>query len=367
MEQRNHLLWNALKNLGEVYTMCWKLPVENPTDRIQSSYMALPGHLTRFLKLPFEIIWNFFYDDPSKCLPFAYEFIDNPYKDIRFDIVVCRYIGPAAKLHLWKVAPLFVDIDDHPIEVYDTRDKYKVPVYKRFIARCLRMCSLYLVVKKMKGGWVANAFHIKNFNKENIFYLPNLPFLPSDKYGIASRRENYLLFVGRMNYQPNYMGVDSFLKNIWPSVSAKFPLLQFRIVGAKAPDEYVEKWKAIANVEYMGFAENLEPVYEKCLAAVVPIEQGSGTCIKTLESLAYSRLCLSTPFGARGLDKNEKDKTNGVLIFHNTQEFIDLLSDVIMNEEVRTDMELEAHDYLYANYGIGRFEGAVTECIVTRD
>lgn len=361
-EQRTNLLWNELKKIGDVYTLCYKNPVDNPNDRIQYRWSALTGRLKRKLYGILEFLWDFIYKDSEKCLPVPYEFIDNPYSNVKFDIVVCRYIQPAARLHLWNIAPLYVDVDDHPLELFDTRDKYRIPVAKRFLARCLQRYMVAKVAENMTGGWVANENHKSFFyNKKRIVYLPNIPFLPSGKYSVDSSREGYLFFVGLMSYRPNYLGIDNFLMNVWPIVYKEFPSLRFNIAGKNAPSEYVSKWNSVPNVEYLGFVDDIEVLYEKCLAAVVPIEQGSGTCIKTLESMAHSRLCLSTPFGARGLDISECH--DGLLIYNDAVQFVELLKNKVMNTQMRLSSERNLKDLIEKKYSIENFSKSVRLCL----
>lgn len=364
--QRTNFLWSALNQVGDVYTLCYRNPVENSDDRIVYCWSAFTGRFRRKIGVILDSIWNYFSPFPDKCLPIPYTIVDNPYKNVHFDLVVCRYMQPAARFHLWNIAPLIVDVDDYPLETYDTRDKYLIGRTMRPIARLLRKYMVRKVEGKMSAAWIANIDHKDKLSKKNnIYYLPNIPIYPQNNYNPNSCRDDYLLFVGVLSYRPNYLGVDNFLENIWPSVNKAHPNIKFYIVGDKASDEYVCKWKKMPNVFYLGFVKDLGPLYEKCLASVVPIDQGSGTCIKTLEAQAYSRLCLSTIFGARGhsVNSNSTERQHGILVYDNADSFLNLLNDIVLDREKRLLLENKSFKYVKDNYSLEVFRNIVTDCV----
>lgn len=158
-----------------------------------------------------------------------------------------------------------------------------------------------------------------------------------------------------MQYQPNYMGIDKFVNEIWPSVHKTYPWLQYFIGGKNAPKAYADKWNLTPGVKYLGFVNNLNALYEYCLATVVPIDQGSGTCIKTLESLAYSRVCLARPFGTRGIEKEATNGFNGLHIFQNAKEFLSLLKEKVLNRKARYSQETAACQFIHTYYSKDAF------------
>ena len=93
---------------------------------------------------------------------------------------------------------------------------------------------------------------------------------------------------------------------------------------------------------------------------MVPIDVGSGACIKVLESLAYSRLCLSTEFGARGIPSDDlaSDKC-GVFIYRDASEFLCLIDRVVKDAAWRENHEQLAREYVASRYTREHFDEQV--------
>ena len=112
----------------------------------------------------------------------------------------------------------------------------------------------------------------------------------------------------------------------------------------------------MAGVKVLGYVEDLVPIYENCLASVVPVDSGGGTCIKTLESLAYGRICLSTQFGARGFNKGDIAKNNlGLFIYEMADEFLRYLHQMINDEVARENFERANVAYFESHYSFNSF------------
>lgn len=349
--QRTNMLWNTLQQIGDVYAICYYQANCRLTDRIVASRFASPKGWRNLCNRFFNKFWFLFDKDAVKMYPFGYKFAyEKPFGDIKFDAVVCRYVEPAAMLHLWKIAPLYVDFDDDPIQAFKTRDALRLPKWKRPMALLLLRLIVRIVKHKMTAGWIANPEQSSVFKKRPILPLNNIPHFPSKGYNPNSEREPYIFSVGFMEYPPNYLGVDEFVHTIWKPLHEQYPNQHYLIVGKGAPKEYVERWNQTPGVKYMGFVEDLESIYEKALATVVAVDSGSGTCIKTLESLAHSRVCLSRPFGARGLEKIVANKSIGLFVFETINDFEHLFKKHVMDESHRVTEEKTGFDYCKLNY-----------------
>ncbi len=363
--QRTNLLWKALNDIGDVYTVCYYPKEGKITNKIYAVNILPPSGKRSYINRIIKRLWNFFDKNGNKILPIPSEFsIKDPYHNIKFDVVVCRYIDPAAIFHLWKIAPLYIDVDDHPIEAFNTRDKLNLKYWQQPFALLLQKLKFRIIQKKTEGGWIANPEQVKlcKFNKDTIA-LKNIPNSPSLEYKINSKRKKYIFSIGFMEYQPNYMGIDKFISEIWYSVHIKYPDLEFYIAGKGAPFQYTKKWESCEGVKYLGYVDNLEPLYENSLATVVAIDQGSGTCIKTLESLSYSRVCLSRPFGIRGIEKDVANGYYGLYVYNNCEEFISLLEKYVLNPIEREEKERNASLFIKKYYSESSFFESVKSVI----
>jgi glycosyltransferase involved in cell wall biosynthesis len=112
-------------------------------------------------------------------------------------------------------------------------------------------------------------------------------------------------------------------------------------------------------VTKLGVVEDrLEEYYAKSKVVIIPILEGSGLSIKTIESLAQGRAVVTTPVGARGLA-------------HDPDAFvqIDMLSDpggtaraileLLGSELLRKRLQRTAQDYYRRHFGRDRYFNAM--------
>ena len=278
-QQRTHFLWKALRELGEVTVCCPK---------------ARPNEL--FLKLTKLIRW-----------PFRSEREVREYLGIgngRFDIVVTRYMENASSFAAWKLGPLYIDIDDMPIQAFDRVEGKRLPAFMRPLCRLLLMWAQNYVLRKCAGAWV-----VKEEDKSALprglksAVLPNLARHPSKSYERAGKQEKMLMTVGLMGYEPNSEGVEWFVDNIWPAVHARYPELTYEIAGGGMPERLKAKFATVPNVKVLGFVDDPDVVYSRASAVVAPILSGAGTCIKVMEALLRGRKVLATDVACRGYDE----------------------------------------------------------------
>lgn len=372
-DQRGNYLWKSLCEISNVYSIqiSWD-DSRYIGDNIYRIHFIYPEKISSFKVFIQKI--QFALNVRLGCLnlgPYRMSLekdIIEVFKDIKFDAIVCRYINTVSSYKLWRYnIPIFVDIDDHPLQVQRTLYlSGKNKVFK-FLFEQYTKFQLRLVEYKIFGGWIANESQAHSIrSKTPIQALHNLPIGPSRNYDyLKEERQNYLFTIGYMGYKPNYGGVETFIKEIWPSIHNRFPGLKYYIGGMDAPQDYVDRWNSFEGVEYLGFVENLEKLYENSLASVVPVYSGGGTCIKTLESFAHSRVCISSPFGARGLEKYFDSKDIGLFIYNDTNTFIKILEQEVFDKSKRQINETNAKNFLDKNYSYENFKESVKNVLDT--
>lgn len=361
--QRSRLVYDALCKIGNVYVLNVKKLQLLPQTGIKRVVNA---------------VWQRLVINPcGECLVPAYPFplrwsIEKLFPDVRFDVVVARYLFHVGMLSLWHVSPrLYVDIDDHPMQVFETIYGKNFKFAKRMWSRFVNGLFYKFVLKKLAGCWIANPDQVEMVMPYcKCMALENIPFAQSlnsnpKNYCKAARpehsvKEEFLFTVGLMRYAPNYLGIDSFLNNVWPAVLSKYPELKYKIVGAGVPEKFLKSWSLIKNVEVLGYVDDLSELYNTCVATVVPVTSGSGTCIKTLESMLYSKICISTPFGARGLPADVLiDGRTGVVVYNSAEEFVSAVDRIRTDKCWLKESENAAANFVVKNYSRKKFEDTV--------
>jgi len=121
----------------------------------------------------------------------------------------------------------------------------------------------------------------------------------------ASPRANRIIFVGQMSWFPNHDGVVWFLQDILPRIVQARPDAQFALVGKNAGLQVPPP--VAANVQLLGFVDDLVPVMQEAAVYVVPLRAGSGTRLKVLEAMAFGKAIVTTHIGSEGIALDDGD------------------------------------------------------------
>ena len=133
-----------------------------------------------------------------------------------------------------------------------------------------------------------------------ILVVPNgVPVLP--RANPADEEPDTLLFVGTLSWPPNEDAVRFLHDAILPRLRARRPGVRMLVIGRNPSAEL----RALADGDRLRIddtVDDLTEAYARSAVVVVPIRQGSGTRLKTLEALARGKAVVSTPVGSEGLE-----------------------------------------------------------------
>ena len=362
-EQRANLLYKALQNIANVYV----IQTSDRDEQVNSKYWRLRISNQTGIKRILNSIWIRFIcllcsypRCPYLLFPLRMD-VNQAYPNVKFDAVVVRYLSNVNALHLWNMGPLYVDVDDHPLQVFETSFGWRISAFQRMLGRVIHQFFVWLPLRKAAGVWVSNPeqLHLVS-NFKNAAVLRNIPCEVRNSCSRTAVDARYLFTVGLMSYPPNYEGVDAFICEIWPKVRKLHPNMIYVVVGKGVPGYLAKKWSSTDGVRLAGFVEDLDSMYSDALATVVPIISGGGTCIKTLESLAKGRVCFSTKFGARGIPLHEITKKDlGLLVYTSADDFLRLLDNVVSNYTWRWKVEENSISYINEKYSYASFMAEV--------
>jgi len=114
------------------------------------------------------------------------------------------------------------------------------------------------------------------------------------------KEENWLAFLGKMNYYPNEDAAIFFANEVFPLLRNKDKSLKFVVIGAH-PTRRVQALRKIQGVEVTGFVDDPYKYLEKAKVVVAPMRFGAGVQNKILEAMALRRPVVTTSKGARGI------------------------------------------------------------------
>jgi glycosyltransferase involved in cell wall biosynthesis len=106
-----------------------------------------------------------------------------------------------------------------------------------------------------------------------------------------------VLFFGRLDYEPNELGFERFLREGWPLLHGRRADASLRLVGGGASPKLRAAASSTPGVEVVGFAEDLVAEIASCDVLVVPLWAGGGTRLKVLEAMAATIPIVGTSLG----------------------------------------------------------------------
>lgn len=132
--------------------------------------------------------------------------------------------------------------------------------------------------------------------------LPNVVRLqepPPDLPQLIPDEPFRFLFIGTMDYYPNFDGYYWFCTEVLPVLRHMAPA---KFIVEVAGFGSAGRLKPFESVCLTGEVPDVRPLYERAHAAIVPLRAGGGTRIKILEAFAWGRPVISTTIGAEGIE-----------------------------------------------------------------
>ena len=316
-QQRTHIIWKGLRTVGDVWTVV-PVPHKWQEERDEQNHIYKVCLERRYSIGWFvqRLVFRLF---PQVAFPFGLKTALPGGVPVP-DVCVARTLWVAARFGMWRIAPLFVDVDDTP-----TVDFKLANPHKRFKSWLLKKWQNWICTKA-KLLWVPDPEQIEGLNPFRAAHLPNIPIGDISPVDRSKVDPNRLLFLGYLAHRPNVVALDWFLENFWNELKNRFPGLKLDVVGGGLPEEYKAKWSIFQDVALHGFIQDVVPFFERSLALVTPMRIGSGTCIKVLESLARGVPIISTSQGLRGIGESNRVAANGIYAFSTCDELVGALS-----------------------------------------
>ncbi len=154
-----------------------------------------------------------------------------------------------------------------------------------------------------------------------------------------------LSFIGSLDWMPNLEGLTWFLENAWQTIIEKHPNITLHIAGRNTPD-WLHK-KAMQNVIIHGEVEDAREFITAHPIMIVPLLSGSGMRVKILESMALSRVTITTTLGLEGIDAEADTE---VLIADTVEDFVQQISFCVENENVLAQIGARARTFIEEHF-----------------
>ena len=277
----------------------------------------------------------------------------------RYSLIVGKDLNPICKLSIPDNMPTIVDLDDWG-KTYSSEGEISLHMILGLIKK---RYGLFLARRQLKRFGAFFFVSKRDRDREPRLLsglLPNIPFsVPGHPVEPASGKN--ILFVGALWYAPNVDGVNHFIEHCWQRVRSVVPDATLTLVG-EAPPAARKKWDDVAGVRAVGFVENLGDAYRSASFSIAPVYFGGGTNIKIIESLAFSRACITTPHGA-GAFADDLVARGGLAVAQSDAEFSELCIFMLTHPEERDKQASIGFSEVMVAYNKSVFENAVIRLV----
>jgi len=228
-----------------------------------------------------------------------------------YDVIVSRYLWPAAHLGLGEGVPLVIDIDDFDSQKFDSQmtvedwSAAKRAWWRRRVRQIRRFELRYL--RQAEHAFVAKPQDAQGIIGTPTSLLPNVPYLERDAAPAPlppSRASQTVLFIGTLEHGPNVRAVQRLIDRAWPTIKSACPGAVLRIAGGGLDEATRAKWAAVPGVEPIGYVAEVPDAYLDAAFSVVPIWEGAGTKIKLAESLLWGRTAVCARHSLAGYERH---------------------------------------------------------------
>jgi glycosyltransferase involved in cell wall biosynthesis len=166
-----------------------------------------------------------------------------------------------------------------------------------------------------------------------------------------------MLFIGGFRHEPNRVAVEWFVRQVLPLILQRQPRARLVLAGSDPPAAHTYADFA-ANLEMVGYVEDVRDPLARYSVFVCPILSGSGVRVKLLEAFAAGIPVVSTVVGAEGLASRDGEFC---ALADRPQDFADRVVDLLENPRKAAAMAARARAEVEATWDMAKVTARLVE------
>lgn len=190
---------------------------------------------------------------------------------------------------------------------------------------------------------------LQKYSQKEIVVLPIFLRQKNFEYLNNSKKENWIIFLGKLDYLPNKDAVLFFSKKIFPYIKKAIPQAEFLIVGFNPPKE-IKKLTKDPKIKVLPNQKDHFFYLQKSKVFVAPLRFGAGMQTKILEAMASGLAVVASPPAARGFKNIISAKHLFVCSFQKPKDFAKIVIEVFLSEKIQKKIGKEAKEFVFKNY-----------------
>lgn len=160
-------------------------------------------------------------------------------------------------------------------------------------------CDLSLIISWEEFKLLKNHF---NVDKATLMYLPFM-FDPHenkhDAYPFKDREG--ILMLGNFLHAPNLDQAVFFIDHLNAALQEKIHHVEVFIAGAFPTDRIIQKSKHQSHIKFLGYQEDLMPIFNRCKLMISPLRFGAGLKGKLFDAINYGLPFVGSEIACEGL------------------------------------------------------------------
>ncbi len=172
--------------------------------------------------------------------------------------------------------------------------------------------------------------------------IPNGVDLDRFRPSLQEPEPRRFLFIGSFAHPPNVLGLEFFLREVFPRLSG----VTLHVIAGQRHERFWDLRHD--NVEVEGFVADVRPAYQRAAVVIAPLVASAGTNIKILEAMAMGKAIVSTEAGINGLTL---ERGVDVIVANSAGEIAGAISSLLDSPEQRRTLERQARKTAEALYG----------------
>ena len=289
--------------------------------------------------------------------------------ETRYDMVVGGGLDLAMKTGIAPDFPFVLDVNDTAQEWFKSQidNPESGWLAKRLAAWRLLQLKNFVpgLYRRFRHCWVIKPRDVQIPGLEHAVWLGMPyrqpegglpPLAPSDP---ASR---VVIMLGSYYHRPNAEGLDWFVWKVWPQVRAEVPDAEFHVIGPGLSSPRAEAYGRVPGIRVLGMVPSVASPYRECAFSIAPIWTGAGINIKVLESFAYGRTCVLTPFAYRGYEDCLEDGVSAC-VAKSPEDYARACIDLLRDPARRDGLAAAGHPQIIGNFSFERFARVVRETL----
>jgi len=161
----------------------------------------------------------------------------------------------------------------------------------------------------------------------------------------AARSRIGLSFLGSFRHHPNSEGIQWFVRNVMPRLTAKDPATQLTIYGSGMGDDI----RALGGTHVIphGFVDDVSDAYATHRVFVAPLLSGAGIKGKVISALAHGIPCVISPIAAEGIGLRSG---YDCFIAEKPDDWVRAITELTMNDTLWEIMSQNARAYMHSTF-----------------